>query len=134
MNVRSSLKDERPTSNVQHPTSNKKQISNTEHLSISYVSSSFSIQRSMLDVRCSMFIFKPFLSKNNLALMGPAPKRGIRQPLLVNRFYQRHAHGGDPLPFSDEPESLGCGGFNINAVWIKINGFSHGCFHSLSIR
>ena len=68
---------EHPTSNVQHRI--KKQTSNTEHsttprrgffsavlilvtkiLINSSVSSSFSIQHSMLDVRCSMFIFLVF--------------------------------------------------------------------------
>ena len=85
------LKDERRTSNIERPTSNEKQTSNTEHSTtprrgffsavlilvtkilinssvsskISFsssgflksVSSSFPIQHSMLDVRCSMFIF-----------------------------------------------------------------------------
>ncbi len=73
------LKDERRTSNIERPTSNEKTntqyttfnsyscffsavlilvtkilINSSVHMS---VSSSFPIQRSMLDVRCSMFIF-----------------------------------------------------------------------------
>ncbi len=68
------LKDERPTSNIERPTSNEKQTSNIEHSTPFSVSSSFPIQHSMLDVRCSMFIFfsKPSTiprRKNNLALM-----------------------------------------------------------------
>ena len=50
------LKDERRTSNIERPTSNEKRISNTEHSTAISVSSSFPIQHSMLDVRCSMFI------------------------------------------------------------------------------
>jgi len=51
------LKDERPTSNIEHPTSNEKQISNTEHTTAISIFSSFPIQNSMFDVGCSMFIF-----------------------------------------------------------------------------
>jgi|GEM_PF-3156996 len=64
------LKDERRTSNIERPTSNEKRISNTDsavvakatmaksaHSTPISVSSSFPIQHSMLDVRCSMFIF-----------------------------------------------------------------------------
>jgi len=71
------LKDERRTSNIERPISNEKQKSNTEHSTPT--SFSFLIQDSMLDVRCSMFIFlqktshSPRDVNNILALMGYIP-------------------------------------------------------------
>ncbi len=50
------LKNEHRTSNVQHRI--KKQTPDTEHSTAISVFSSFPIQHSMLDVRCSMFITK----------------------------------------------------------------------------
>ncbi|MCK4487768.1 MAG: hypothetical protein KAU38_13550, partial [Desulfobacterales bacterium] len=57
------------TSNVQHQM--KKQTPNTEHSTAISVSSSFPIQRSMLDVRCSMFIFSILLGQKQLSVYAP---------------------------------------------------------------
>jgi hypothetical protein len=82
------LKDERPTSNIERPTSNEKTniqyrtfndyffsavlIVVTKILINSSVSS-FSIQHSMLDVRCSMFIFFSPSWQKQLSAYGGFP-------------------------------------------------------------
>ncbi len=103
---------EHRTSNVQHRI--KKRTSNTEHSTTPRrgffsavlilvtkilinssvhmsVSSSFPIQRSMLDVRCSMFIFfQSLLGKNNLVLMLSSP---LPLPTMDDNSLE------SPLPF-----------------------------------
>ena len=67
------LKDERPTSNIERRTSNNEIgefMLRDRSASPVYKLAEYLIQNSMLDVRCSMFIFfQSLLGKNNLALM-----------------------------------------------------------------
>ena len=78
------LKDERRTSNIE-----KKQTLNTEHSTTIPVSSFFlfnihcsfiPIQRSMLDVRCSMFIFSVPPGQKQLSAYGMVPRALISRP------------------------------------------------------
>ena len=37
-------------------------------------------------------------------------------------FNQNHAHGADPPPSADDPETFGGGGFDVDTAGLNLNG------------